>query len=69
MVLIRRILLTGKKSLFKKIRLSTKYEYLFDKNNVQLKKKFVITPTPQYSNIPNLIKMGSSHDGLPSFWL
>ena len=52
MVLIRRILLTGKKSLFKKIRLSTKYEYLFDKNNVQLKKKIrhhSNTPVLQYS--------------------
>jgi len=40
MVLKKRILLTGKKRLFKKIKLSTKYEYLFDKNNVHIKKYF-----------------------------
>ena len=52
MVLIRRILLTGKKRMLKKIRLSTKYEYLFNKNNVQIKKYFrhySNTPVPQYS--------------------
>jgi len=30
---------------------------------------FVITPTLQYSNIPELMKIKSSHDGLPSFGL
>jgi hypothetical protein len=40
MVLKKRIILTEKKRLFKKIRLSTKNEYVSDKNNNEVKKHF-----------------------------